>query len=91
MWLTLSDPNIWALRPPALVFHILDLDGSQIDNCWKCITIFGMFNLTHERPKQAIGNFQRAANVVERDTGSVPAWLTSRLDIAAAEAAKQNR
>jgi hypothetical protein len=90
MWLTLSDPNIWALRPAALVFHILDLDESQIDNCWKCVTIFGMFNLTHGRPKQAIENFQTAANLVRRDIGSVPAWLTSRLDVAVAEAAKQS-
>jgi hypothetical protein len=91
MWLTLADPNIWALRPPALLFHILDTDKSQIDNCWKCFTIFGMFNLTHGRAKEAVENFQRAANVVKRDTGSVPPWLTSRLDIAATEAAKQNR
>ena len=88
MWLTLTDPNIWALRPPALLFHILDSDESQIDNCWKCFTIFGMFNLTHGRPKEAVENFQRAANLVQRDTGSVPAWLTSRLDIAVSEAAK---
>jgi hypothetical protein len=91
MWLTLTDPNIWVLRPPALLFHILDRDVSQVDNCWKCFTIFGMFNLTHGRPKEAVENFQRAANLVQRDNGSVPAWLTSRLNIAAAEAAKQNR
>jgi hypothetical protein len=91
MWLTLTDPNIWALRPPSLLFHILDSDESQIDNCWKCFTIFAMFNLTHGRPKEAVENFHRAANLVQRDTGSVPAWLMSRLDLAAAEATKQNR
>jgi hypothetical protein len=91
MGLTLTDPNIRTLRPPALLFDILDRDESQIDNCWKCFTIFGMFNLTHGRAKEAVENFRSAANLVQRDTGPVPAWLTSRLDIATAEAAKQNR
>ena len=48
MWLTLTDPNVWALKPPALLIHILDGDESQIDNCWKCFTIFAMFE-THAR------------------------------------------
>jgi hypothetical protein len=90
MWLTLTDPNVWVLKPPALLIHILDGDESQIDNCWKCFTIFAMFKLTHGHPKEAVEDFQRAANLVKRDTGLMPEWLTSRLDIAAAEAAKQN-
>jgi hypothetical protein len=49
-----------------------------------------MTKLIHGYPKEAVEDFQRAANVVKRDTGSVPEWLTSRLDIAAAQAAKQN-
>jgi hypothetical protein len=90
MWLTLTDPNILALKPGTLMIHILDGDESQISNCWKCFTINAMSALMLGYPKEAVEDFQRAANVVKRDTGSVPAWLTSRLDIAAAEAAKQN-
>jgi len=41
-------------------------------------------NLMHGYANQAVEDFQKAAKVVERDTGSVPAWLTSRTDIAAA-------
>jgi hypothetical protein len=37
----------------------------------------------------SVEDFQKAADVVKRDTGSVPAWFTSRFDIAAAEAAKK--
>ena len=88
--LTLTDPNISALKPGTLMIHILDEDVSQIFNCWKCLTINAMTKLMQGYPKEALEDFQKAANVVERDTGSVPAWLASRLDIAAAEAAKQN-
>ena len=91
MWLTLTDPNILALKPSTLAIHILDGDLSQISNCWKCFTINAMTKLQHGYPKEAVEDFQRAANVAKRDTGSVPEWLTSRLNIAAAEAAKQNR
>jgi hypothetical protein len=91
MWLTLTDPNVSALKPGALMAHILDGDKSQIGNCWKCFTIAAMTKLTQGYPKEAVEDFQRAANVVKRDTGTVPEWLASRLDIAAAEAAKQNR
>jgi len=90
MWLTLTDPYISALKPGTLMAHILDGDDSQISNCWKCLTITAMTELMHGYPNEALEDFQKAANVVKRDTGSVPAWLTSRLDIAAAEAAKQN-
>jgi hypothetical protein len=98
MWLTLTDPNISALKPGTLMAHILDFDDStdrnriviQIMNCWKCLTINAMTKLMHGYPKDALEDFQQAANVVERDTGSVPEWLASRLDIAATEAAKQN-
>jgi hypothetical protein len=90
MWLTLTDPNVMALKPGTLMAHILDGDESQINNCWKCLTIVAMSELMHGYPKEAVEGFQIAANVVKRDTGVVPGWLTSRFDIAAAEAAKQN-
>ncbi len=89
MWLTLTDPNISALKPGTLMVHIVDGDDSQVSNCWKCLTIAAMTELMRGYPKEALEDFQKAANVVKRDTGSVPVWLTSRLDIAAAEAAKQ--
>jgi hypothetical protein len=88
MWLTLTDPDILALKPGTLMVNILDRDESQIGNCWKCLTISAMTKLMHGCPKEAVEDFQNAANVVERDTGSVPEWLTSRIDLAAAEAAK---
>jgi hypothetical protein len=91
MWLTLTDPNISALKPGTLMVHILDGDESQVSNCWKCLTIGAMTELMRGYPKEALQDFQKAASVVKRDTGFVPAWLTSRLDIAAAEAAKQNQ
>lgn len=90
MWLTLTDPNISTLRPGTLMVHILDGDDNQISICWKCLTIAAMTALKHGYPKDALEDFQKAVNIVKRDTGSVPAWLTSRLDYAKAEAAKQN-
>jgi hypothetical protein len=48
-----------------------------------------MTKLMHEHPREAVEDFQNAAQLVKRDTGSVPEWLTSRIDIAAAEAVKQ--
>ena len=90
MWLTLTDPNISALKPGTLMVHILDGDDSQISNCWKCLAIAAMTEIMHGYPNEALEDFQKAANVVKRDTGSVPAWLTISLDIAAAKAAKQN-
>jgi hypothetical protein len=91
MWLMLTDPNILAIKPGTLMANILDRDDNQIGNCWKCLTIVAMTELMHGYPRDAVNDFQKAVNVVERDAGSVPAWLTSRVDIAAAEAAKQNR
>ena len=90
MWLTLTDPDILALKPGTLMVHILDGDNNQISNCWKCLTIMGMTEVMHGYPKEALEDFQNAVNMVKRDTGSVPAWLTSRVDLAAAEAAKEN-
>ena len=90
MWLALTDPNILALKPGTLMAHILDGNDSQISNCWKCVTIVAMTEFMHGYPKEALEDFQKAAKVVKRDTGSVPSWLTSRADIAAAEGAKQN-
>jgi hypothetical protein len=71
--------------------QILDGDDSHIGNCWKCLTIIGMTEVMHGYPREALEDFHRAVNVVKRDTGSVPAWLASRVDLAAAQAAKQNR
>jgi hypothetical protein len=88
MWLALTDPNVSALKPGTLMAHILDGDESQFSNCWKCFTIAAMTEFMHGYPKEAAEDFQRAVNVVKRDTGSVPAWLMSRLNIAVAEAAK---
>ncbi len=90
MWLSLADPDISALKPGTLMVHLLDGDISQINNCWKCFAIAAMTQLMHGYPKEALEDFKNAARVVTRDTGSIPRWLTSRLDIAAAEAAKQN-
>jgi hypothetical protein len=69
--------------------NILDRDNGQIVNCWECLTIGAMTKLMHGYPKEAVEDFQNAAHLVKRDTGTVPEWLTSRIDIAAAEAAKQ--
>ena len=91
MWLTLTDPDVLALKPGMLMAHILDGDDNHIGNCWKCLTIIGMSELMHGYPREALEDFRKAANVVKRDTGSVPPWLTSRVDLAAAEVAKQNR
>jgi hypothetical protein len=91
MWLMLSDPNILALKPGTLMVNILDRDESQIGNCWKCLTIGAMTKLMHGYPKEAVEDFQKASQLVKRDTGSVPAWLTSRIEIAATEAAMHKR
>ena len=40
--------------------------------------------------REAVDDFQRAMSVAKHDTGSVPEWLTSRLDVAVKEAAKQH-
>jgi hypothetical protein len=91
MWLTLTDPDVLALKPGTLMANILDRDDNHIDNCWKCLTIIGMTEIMHGYPREALGDFQKAVKVVERDNGSAPAWLTSRVDFAAAEAAKVKR
>jgi hypothetical protein len=89
MWLSLTDPNVVAIKPGTLMAHILDDDDNQIRNCWKCLTIIGMSDIMHGYPKDALQDLQTAVIVVKRDTGSVPAWLTNRVDYVAAEAAKQ--
>jgi nucleotide-binding universal stress UspA family protein len=40
---------------------------------------------------KALAVFQKAVALVKSDTGSVPAWLTSRVDLAAGDAAEQPR
>jgi hypothetical protein len=91
MWLTLTDPDVWALKPTTLMVHIMDGDENHIGSCWKCLTIMGMVSGMHGYLREALEVFQEAVKVVKRDTGSVPAWLTSRVDLVAAEAAKENR
>jgi hypothetical protein len=83
MWLTLTDPRILALKPGTLTAQILSGDEDQVKNCWKCLAIMGMSALLHGYPKDGLEVMQAAVNVVKRDTGSVPAWLTSRVDLAA--------
>jgi hypothetical protein len=89
LWLTLTDPNITPLKPGTLMLDILGHDDSQVDHCWKCLTIGGMTMLMHGYPTAAIEYFKKAVDVVKQDTGSAPEWLTSRMDIAVKEAAKQ--
>jgi hypothetical protein len=91
MWLTLTDPNVLVLKPGTLMVHILDGDNKHIGNCWKCLAIVGMSEGMHGYPREALEDFQKAVNVVKRDTGSVPVWLTASVDTAVAELAKQNR
>jgi len=91
MWLTLTDPDVLTLKPGTLMAHILSGDGSHIGNCWKCLTIIGMSEAMHGYHREALQDFLKAVNVVKRDTGSVPGWLTSRVDLAAGEVAKQSR
>jgi hypothetical protein len=90
MWLALTDPGILELKPGTLMVNILDRDESQISNCWKCLTIGAMSILMHGSPKDAVPIFRKAVEIVTRNDGSAPEWLISRLDLAVAEAAKQN-
>jgi hypothetical protein len=91
MWLTLTDPQVLDQKPGTLMVNILDRDDKQIGNCWKCLTIIGMTEIMHGYPGDALNHFREAVNVAKRDTGSAPAWLASRVDRAAAEAAKQSQ
>ncbi|XUM21675.1 hypothetical protein ACRAVF_31115 [Bradyrhizobium oligotrophicum S58] len=88
LWLTLTDPHVLAFKPGTLMVTILDKNDSQIKKCWKCLTIMGISMLMHEQPKDALSFLQEAVEVAKQETGSVPAWLPSRLEIAAAEAKK---
>lgn len=91
MWLTLTDPNISALKPGTLMVNILDRDDNQIGNCWKCLAIVAMSEAIHGHFREAVEDFRKAVKIAERDTGSAPPWLTASVDSADAEAAKQNR
>lgn len=91
MWLTLTDPNILALKPGMLMMNILDRDDGQIGNCWKCLAIMGMSEAMHGYSRQALEDFRKAVNVVRRDSGAIPRWLAASVDSAAAEAAKRGR
>jgi hypothetical protein len=92
MWLTLTDPDVLALKPATLLNHILDGDFNQVGNCWKCLTIIAISGLiSGAEPRGALEYLQMAVKAVKRDTGSVPWWLEARVKSAATEAAKENR
>lgn len=82
MWLMLTDPHILAIRPVALMRTIFNNDQDQVDHCWKCFTILGMSALLRGFPKDALAELQVASKLVQHDTGSVPMWLASRIDLA---------
>jgi uncharacterized protein YecT (DUF1311 family) len=87
LWLTLTDPDFLDQKPGQLTVRILENASDQIDNCWKCLTIIGMSVAMHGYPKDGLQHLRKAVNVVKRDTGSVPYWLTDRVDAVAAGAA----
>jgi hypothetical protein len=87
MWLTLTDPDVLRLKPATLALHIL---GDDVENCWKCLTILGMSELMRGYTKEGLEALKHAVELVRRDTGMVPTWLTSRVDLASAELAKNN-
>jgi hypothetical protein len=87
MWLVLTDPNILPLKPGMLMLKIMG-DNENTENCWKCWRIMGMSSAMHDYPKDALGFLQNAVSLVQRDEGSVPTWLKSRVDLVAADAAK---
>ena len=91
LWLTVTDPNVRALKPGTLLTKILGGDENQSNNCWKCLTIIGMTQADYGFTKEAMGPLIAAAKVAQRDTGSVPPWLKSRIDLVAADAAKSSR
>jgi hypothetical protein len=84
LWLMFSDPNILAIKPGTAMLRIMNNDKDNFGNCWKCYTIGAMSMAMHGAPKEAAPVFQSAVTLVKRDTGSVPLWLKSRADMAAA-------
>ena len=91
LWLTLSDPNIRNLKPGTMILRILNGDSRQAANCWKCLTIVGMAEADHGLTKDALVPLEGAVKIVQRETGSVPPWLTSRVELIAADAAKSSQ
>jgi hypothetical protein len=91
LWLTLSDPNIRNLKPGTMMLRILNNDSRQTANCWKCLTIVGMSEADHGLTKDALVPLEGAVKIVQRETGSVPRWLTSRIELIAADAARPIR
>ena len=90
-WLMLTDPHVLTIRPVKLTMNILGQDVKQLNNCWKCLTIFGMAALFRHSPTLALKIFNEAEIVAKADTGAVPPWLASRATIAATEVAKHAR
>ena len=86
MWLTLTDPQIEAIRPGTLTLRILNNNEIQFNNCWRCYVIAGLSVLMLDHPADALSDLRNAERLVLRDTGSIPVWLASRIDIAAKQA-----
>jgi hypothetical protein len=83
-----TDPNIKALKPAMLMIHILDRDEKQVGECWKCLAIMGSVDLSYGDAKSGLVKLHDAVDLVNRDTGDVPAWLGSKL-VFAQQAASQ--
>ena len=60
MWLTLTDPDVLALKPGTLMAHILDGDDNHIGNCWKCLTIIGMTEAHARVPQRGARRFPQS-------------------------------
>ena len=89
LWLSLTDPNVAAIKPGTTMFKILDQDSAQVTNCWKCLTIVGMTEANHGYPSEGLTHLQNAVFVVRRETGNVPQWLLSRVQAVGAAVAKR--
>ena len=85
LWLSLTDPNVMAIKPGTTMFKILDQDASQVSNCWKCLTIMGMSEAMHGYQGEGLTHLQSAVDLVRKQTGSVPQWLVSRVQAVAAD------
>ena len=85
LWLSLTDPNVMAIKPGTMMFKILNQDSSQVSNCWKCLTIMGMSEAMHGYRAEGLTHLENAVYVVRKQTGSVPQWLISRVQAAAAD------
>ena len=88
LWLSLTDPNVMAIKPGTTMFKILNQDSSQVSNCWKCLTIMGMSEAMHGYQGEGLTHLQNAVYVVRKQTGAVPQWLVSRVQAVGADVPK---